>query len=141
MIALARPFLQRLAVGGDRLLQPRRPALASPQCRKRGAEVVLIEADRVGAGCEPQRSSANANRRDQVNVATALISEFIEPVAVGDQRVTACAGLIAMKRFRHSQDGFGRRLTIVGRERDVAFEAKEDPDTFGMGGAAVLLPP
>jgi hypothetical protein len=38
---LARPFLQRLAVGGDRLLQPHRPARAFPEPHKRVAEVVL----------------------------------------------------------------------------------------------------
>ena len=38
---LARPFLQRGAVGRDRLLQPRRAALALPERPERGAEVVL----------------------------------------------------------------------------------------------------
>ena len=44
-----------------------------------------------------------------------------------------------MKRIHHCQNGFGRCLAIVSRERDVAFEAKEHPDAFGMGGAAFFL--
>jgi hypothetical protein len=37
----ARSFLQGLAIGGDRLLKPRRPALALAERRKRIAEIVL----------------------------------------------------------------------------------------------------
>jgi hypothetical protein len=36
-----RPFLQRLAIGDHRLFEPRRPALALSEARKRAAQVVL----------------------------------------------------------------------------------------------------
>ena len=39
--ALLGPFLQRRPVGGDRLLQPRRAALALAECPERDAEVLL----------------------------------------------------------------------------------------------------
>jgi hypothetical protein len=44
-----------------------------------------------------------------------------------------------MERIRHCQNGFGRCLAIVSRERDVAFEAKERPNAFGIRGAAFFL--
>src|SRR5262249_29785359 len=42
--ALARPFLQRLAIGRRRLLQPRRAALALTERLQRSAEIVLRHA-------------------------------------------------------------------------------------------------
>jgi hypothetical protein len=39
---LARQFLQRRAVGCDRLLKPRRPTLAVAKCEERIAEIVRM---------------------------------------------------------------------------------------------------
>jgi len=44
------PFRERRGVGGDRLLQPRRAALAFPEPPERVAEVVLTGTDFVGRG-------------------------------------------------------------------------------------------
>src|SRR3989442_15133293 len=64
--ALAGSFLEGGAIGGDRLLKPRRPALALAECQERVAEIVL--------GPGPVKWDARAG-------------SFLEGVAIGGDRL------------------------------------------------------
>ena len=64
--ALARPFLQRLAMSRKRLRQPRRPALAASQLHEHIAEIVLRR-------CPVERN--------------ALAHPFLQRLAIGSKRL------------------------------------------------------
>src|SRR5262245_33584962 len=111
--ALARVFLQRLAIGDDRLFELRRPALALPEERKRTAQTVLghgpiewhalkgtflqrpaIRRDALFHLGRPALAPAEARKRTAQTVLGhgpiewhALARVFLQRLAIGDDRL------------------------------------------------------
>jgi Histidine kinase-, DNA gyrase B-, and HSP90-like ATPase len=79
--AIAGPFLQRRPVGGDRLLQPRRPALARRERHERSAAIVLRRGpvERLGpAWGEGQCAAVDADRLHERLIVAEFISMVVE---------------------------------------------------------------
>ena len=76
-----------------------------------------------------------------MNIAATLVAKFLKRVAFRDQHSPTGADPIAMERLRHGDDGFGGCRAVIGSERNVALQAEQRRDAFGMGGAALLLLP
>ena len=101
--ALARPFLQRVAIGRDRLLQPRRAALALAERRQRIAEIVLrhgpVERHALARHQIEQRPSTLDRRKQRVVVAE-LIALTIERVSLFLQVIDPLVLVSAFRRKR-----------------------------------------
>src|SRR5436309_2918730 len=83
--ALAGPFLERLAIGGDGLFQLRRPALALAEIPERDAQVVEGGTAFVAAARGHQFKASDLDRDQKVKIDPLFVTPHVERVSAFTQ--------------------------------------------------------
>src|SRR5208282_499647 len=127
------------AIGHDRLLEPRRPALPLPERKERYAKTVAGCTAFVSGRSERQKSSPQCDHGDEMHVASAISSIFVQRFRFRMQERHKRRRVRAVNGLGQRHNRLGRGFAVVGRERDIALTIVEQRLTGDITLAALFL--